>query len=53
MNVYQNIGNVCNFYNILTEKASCTCEAMSEVEALAIPIKILQGFRENNSGFEE
>lgn len=53
MHVYQNIGNVCNFYNILTEKAFCNCEAMSDVEVLAIPIKTLQALRESNGGFEE
>lgn len=41
MKVYHDIGNLCNYSNILLEKASFTCTAMSDVQAMAIPLSIL------------
>jgi hypothetical protein len=38
MKVYHDIGNLCNYQNILLEKAIFTCTAMSDVTVMAIPL---------------
>jgi hypothetical protein len=46
--IVSGVGSVINFANALVERAVCSCIAKTDVEALCVPISVLNTTREAN-----